>query len=261
MTMRRLSRNKLLALLAALLLCAGGAATGVAAGQDTSAVAVNTKDNSSVFRFAFKIVKVNGDTVDNGNAAVAYASCTLCQTVAISIQVLLISSDPTDFEPTNIAFAYNENCTLCDTLATAYQFALGVGEKLKFTAEGRRQLAEIRQGLEGLRGSGLTGAAIQDAVDGYVRQLSSVLSDELIGQNEPAGGEQAQAPGAGAPAPTTTAEPDQGTTATDGASTIEQPAPAPTDTTPTTTETTPTTTTTTPTETTTEPPPTSTTGG
>ena len=45
-----------------------------ASGGDNTAVAVNTRDGSSVYRFSFKILRVSGDVVDNGNAAVAAAS-------------------------------------------------------------------------------------------------------------------------------------------------------------------------------------------
>ena len=45
------------------------------AGGDNAAVAINTRDGSSLFRLAFKIRRVAGDIVDNQNAAVAYARC------------------------------------------------------------------------------------------------------------------------------------------------------------------------------------------
>src|SRR5437763_2488324 len=96
----RVSLGLLLAALVALP-AGGGAAIALADGGDTSAVAINTKDGSSVFKLAFAIHQVSGSVVDNQNAAVAYSSCTACQTVAISIQVLLISSDVSTFTPPN----------------------------------------------------------------------------------------------------------------------------------------------------------------
>jgi hypothetical protein len=67
----------LLALLLALLLplAAPGQARAEDGGGDNAAVAINTKDGSSLFKFAFSIKKVLGEVVDNTNAAVAYASC------------------------------------------------------------------------------------------------------------------------------------------------------------------------------------------
>ena len=63
-----------------------GAAVALADGGNTSAVAINTTDGSSVFKLAFAIKQVSGSVVDNQDAAVAYSSCDACQTVAISIQ-------------------------------------------------------------------------------------------------------------------------------------------------------------------------------
>jgi putative peptide zinc metalloprotease protein len=184
---------------AAIALPAGaGAAIAVADGGNTSAVAINTQDGSSVFKLAFAIRQVTGTIVDNQNAAVAYSDCSACQTVAISIQVLLISSDPTVFTPVNEAIAINQNCASCDTLAAAYQFAIGIGTKLKFTGEGHREIADIRHQLERLRHSGLTAPEIAAQVAALMNELRNVLKTELIGVNEPAA-----APGANSPATTT----------------------------------------------------------
>ncbi len=222
-------RRRLLAALVALVLLAGGAAGAVAGdalGQDTSAVAVNTTDNSSVFRLAFSVKRVASDTVTNQNAAVAYASCTSCQTVAISIQILLITGQPSVFAPENVAIAINQNCTLCDTMAAAYQFAVGIGTKLKFTPDGRKALNDIRKQLKDLKNSGLTGPAIAARVDGLMKQLSQVLSTQLIGVEEPArppdagGGPEAAAPDAAAPADTAPAD----TTSTPAGTAPESPA-------------------------------------
>jgi putative peptide zinc metalloprotease protein len=174
----------------------GGLAIAQSAHGDTSAVAVNTKDNSSVFKLAFQIRRVAGGTVDDQNAAVAYASCDACRTVAVSIQVLLISGDTSTFTPANYAIAINQNCTLCDTLAFAYQFAVGVGTKLKFTADGNQQLADIRRQLQELRNGNLSDAELQTRLDTLMGQLSDVLTNDLVGVREPAGGGSSGDPGA-----------------------------------------------------------------
>jgi putative peptide zinc metalloprotease protein len=226
-----------LTILLLLLACAAGPiglAAGQSSGGDTSAVAIDTKDGSSIFKLAFQIRRVTGDVVDNQNAAVAYASCTECQTVAISIQVLLVAGSPTVFTPENIALAINEQCTLCDTMALAYQFAVGMDTRLKFTPEGNRQLAELRRELEQLRTSNLSAAEIQAQAADIVKQLSTVLATELVGVKPP-------------PSDTTNAStPDTVTTDTTPANTT----PTDTTTTPATTTVTPTQTDTTPTDTT-----------
>jgi putative peptide zinc metalloprotease protein len=230
------------------LVAGGGAAVALAdGGGDTSAVAINTKDGSSVFRLAFQIRQVSGSVVDDQNAAVAYSSCTACQTVAISIQILLISSDPTVFTPINEAIAINQNCTSCDTLAAAYQFAVGIETRLKFTADGRQELAKIRHQLEALRG--LSTSQIDAELPPLMSQLVSVLHNQLIGVNQPAG----QGNATSAPADTSSPGPGSSTPATTNAPTPTSTSTTPPGTTGTTTSTTPTTTTTTTTPTTATP--------
>lgn len=230
---RLITRRTIGLLLAALvaLPTVGGTAVALAdGGGNTSAVAVNTQNGSSVFRLVFQIRQVSGSVVNNQNAAIAYASCNACQTVAISIQILLITGDPTVFTPTNVAIAINQSCNLCDTLAVAYQFAVGMGTRLKFTGAGRRQIAEIRRQLEMLRNSGLTGPQIDARVKTLMAQLATVLQTQLTGVNEPSDHERNSKPSAENPAsgrastsPSTTTTP-SGSTSTTPASTATSPS-------------------------------------
>lgn len=255
--MSSLLRRRLSLLL--IVLAAGGTgalAATTAGAQTTSAVAINTKDGSSVFKLAFAIRRVTGDVVDATNAAVAYASCTECQTVAISIQILLVAGDPSVVSPTNVALAINQDCTLCDTLATAYQFALGYETVPRFTPEGQRQVHDIFKALQDLKKSDLSGPELQARVDELMDRLAGVLATQLVTRRPtPAderddkrdGGDETSTQTTTTTPPSTTTTPTQTTPAT---STTTTPASTtPTETTPAQTTTTPpptTTTTTTP---------------
>jgi putative peptide zinc metalloprotease protein len=165
---------------------------------DTSAVAVNTKDGSSLFKFAFQVRRTMQDVVDQTNAAVAYSSCDDCRTVAISFQVLLVGGDPGTVTPTNLALAINDNCTTCDTAAFAYQFVLGGDGPVRFTAEGNRRIAEIRKRLRELEKATLTDAELNAALDLAAADLRQVLAGEVVAVGKPpndGGG------GSGAPSP------------------------------------------------------------
>src|SRR5919198_6527301 len=106
--------RRLTALLAALVLALGLAAGAPGAARaDNSAIAINTKDGSSVFRFAFAVRHVMGDVVDETNSAVAFASCTDCHTTAIAIEIVLVAGSPSTFTPKNQAIAINYLCNLC----------------------------------------------------------------------------------------------------------------------------------------------------
>jgi putative peptide zinc metalloprotease protein len=153
-----------------------------AAQGDTSAVAINTKDGSSIFRLALNVRRAMQDVVDTSNAAVAYASCVECQTVAVSIQLVLVMSDPDVVSPTNIALAINEECSSCNTLASAYQYVLTTGGPVHFDADGNRELASIRQDFRDLvkRSEDMDLADIQADADGLVERLYAVVDGHLV---------------------------------------------------------------------------------
>jgi putative peptide zinc metalloprotease protein len=208
-----------------------------------AAIAINTEDGSSLFKLAFAIRQVAGDVVDQQNVAVAYASCTSCQTTAIAIEIVLVTGDPSTVTPENVAVAVNENCNLCDTFATAYQFVVSTGGPVRFTHEGLRELRQIRHELKKLKG--LSNEEIRARLPDLIARLRTVLKTQLVpvkrredGQGDERDGDQ----------------PSQGSTShggetTPGVTTGEQET-VTTPTTDTSTETTETVTTTTPTTTT-----------
>lgn len=184
--------KRLTAFAAALVLALGalglpGAAR--AEGGDNAAVAVNTKDGSSLFKLAFSIRRVASDVVDQTNAAVAYASCTACQTVAVAIQVVLVTGNPDVVDPTNVALAINYECTLCVTFADAMQFVLSTGGPVHFTAEGNKELAQIRQDLEALRKADLPLDQLIAKLEEIQARIANVLRTQLVPAGKSGGGD------------------------------------------------------------------------
>lgn len=155
--------------------------------QDNVAVAINTQDGTHLFRFAFNVARVTGDVVDQGNAAVAYASCESCTTIAIAIQIVLVMSDPSVITPENVAISINTECTLCTTFAGAYQFVIGTGETVRFTAEGQRALAQLRLDIRELLMGEPTLEELLAGLEPLLANLETILSEELVpvGQPEP----------------------------------------------------------------------------
>jgi putative peptide zinc metalloprotease protein len=242
--------RRLALLLAALAFVFGapGHAAAEDAGGDNSAVAINTKDDSSLFKFAFSLKKVLGEVVDNQNAAVAYASCERCQTTAIAIQIVLVSGSPSTVVPENYALSINENCTLCNTFSAAFQFVIGVDDpSVGFTVEGHRQLLEILQEFKALKDEQYTLEEFHAKMQELGQRLRTLLNTQLVSRrSEPtvADGEEADTVETERPAPpqapaeTTT---DSDTTATtDGETTVETTATTTTESTATTTESVPT---------------------
>jgi putative peptide zinc metalloprotease protein len=216
-------------------------------GGANSAIAINTKDGSNLFDLAFAIRHVMGDTVEQENAAVAYASCTSCQTTAIAIEIVLVEGDPTTVSPSNVAIAVNQSCNLCDTFATAFQFVVSTGGPVHFTQEGIQALHEVRKEIESWGKQGLSNEQIRALLPDVIARIKQVLATQLVADGK-SGDHQSDE--------TTTAEttgaqpnaPPGGTpTATTDTGTVETTTTVPTDTTgatttaPTTTDTTTTT--------------------
>ena len=172
-------RRLLLALLLATLF---GAAPAPAVAQDdtTAAVAINTEDGSSLFDFAFEVRKTMKDAVEHTNAAVAYANCTECSTVAISFQVVLAGGDPDTVAPTNVAVALNEQCATCLTAAFAYQFVVAGEGRLLLTRDGERRLARLRRELRRLEDVDLTIEQLKAELDAAAEEIRDILATEVI---------------------------------------------------------------------------------
>jgi putative peptide zinc metalloprotease protein len=154
--------------------------TAPVAAQDNAAVAVNTRDGSSFFKLAFSVRRVSGE-VDATNAAVAFASCEACQTVAAAIQVVLVMGESTSATPENLALAVNYQCTDCETLATAYQMVYGDGRDLMFSPEGLRRLAELRRRFQQLRQrDDLTLDQLADEIGAIAGEVADVVDTELV---------------------------------------------------------------------------------
>lgn len=156
-----------------------------AQGGDNTAVAVNTKDGSAVFKLAFAVHHVMNGVVDQSNAAVAAASCTDCTTIAIAIEIVLVESTPTVVAPQNIAIAYNDQCSLCVTVADALQFVIGTGGVVRFDHEGVMILHEVRKELEAIKHETLTLDQLQAIIHDVHDKIQDVLDNHLVPVGKP----------------------------------------------------------------------------
>ena len=206
MTLRRTAALLLLAPLALVVLPVTAAtpagATTAQGGEVNDAVAVNTEDGGSVFRLALSLRYVADGVVDQENLAIAYASCTDCQTVALAFQVVLVMGGASTVVPTNEAIAVNDECVECLTYASATQIVISVDGPVVLTSEGRRRLRELEARLRDLedRLPELTPAQLITEVEAVEAELLEVLETELV----PAGQELGPAGTEGGDATTST---------------------------------------------------------
>ena len=153
-------------------------------GGANTAVAINTKDGGRLFKLAFAIRRAAGDVVDQQNAAVAYSSCTSCQTIAIAIEIVLVEGSPSVVTPENVALSVNYECTLCTSYAAAYQFVIGGNGPIEFTAQGKQELEQIRRELQRLgkefKKGDISLEEVKAQVELLIQRLKHVLETELV---------------------------------------------------------------------------------
>jgi putative peptide zinc metalloprotease protein len=143
---------------------------------------------------------VGGDVVDETNSAVAFASCTDCQTTAIAIEIVLVEGSPSTYTPTNQAIAINYECQLCLTFAAAYQFVIQGTGPMHFTGQGYRDLERIAQAIRDLQNQNLSPFELRGALDPLIDDLKQVLANELVAG--PVGEPEPGQPGDQGPPPT-----------------------------------------------------------
>lgn len=211
------------------------AASPALAAEDNQAVAINTEDGSSLFRFAFDVHRTVNDVVDETNVAISYASCESCQTVALAIQIVLVASDATTVTPQNVAIAINEECTTCETMASAYQFVIGVGGPLKIDSQGRRTIARVRNAFlelgRQIEAGELTAAEIEQKIVALVADIENVIENHVVPADTPdvesSDGEDGQTDPGGTPEPEDSASAEPEASASPTEEPEESPSPEP----------------------------------
>ena len=170
----------------ACVLPAGSAQAASAGHHDNIASAVNETDATQVDDFAWGISRQRGvDVVDQLNAARATSRCTDCGSTAIAFQIVLVSGSPRTVIPRHEAIAVNDQCTRCQTAAEARQFVRVVDQRVKFTGQGVRELADIRNDLRALTYENLPLAELHQAVETEEGRVRTVLNDELVTVADP----------------------------------------------------------------------------
>lgn len=89
---------------------------------------VNRTDNRLRMRGNIQLSRSLGSTAEPVNFAGAYSSCTDCQTIAVALQIALISTHATVIAPRNSAVAINFSCTRCVSVARAIQYVVQVDD-------------------------------------------------------------------------------------------------------------------------------------
>ncbi|HEY7623410.1 MAG TPA: hypothetical protein VIA63_00135 [Candidatus Limnocylindria bacterium] len=91
----------------------------------------NKQDGRFMARASIRMHRIKGDDVTPVNLALAQATCTDCQTIAVAVQVAFYERGAHNVQPQNIAIASNVGCTHCVTIARAIQYVIPVDDLKK----------------------------------------------------------------------------------------------------------------------------------
>lgn len=139
-------RRKLAVLTTTFALATGAAAHAAGStGPDNVVQSQTTGANATDVHSKVKRGAYDGDNLQSQNVASAYShDCTDCRTVAVAVQAVLVTGNPSTAEPKNVAVALNERCVRCSTFAFAYQYVVSTNGPVHLDDRARADLRRVR---------------------------------------------------------------------------------------------------------------------
>jgi hypothetical protein len=142
----------------------------------------NHNDGRMLIRGNVDLNRIPGPNVGPVNAAYAYSSCTDCQTIAVALQINLISRTATHIAPENYAVAINQRCTRCVTVARAIQYTYQVDDPQNTPKEVSDLLNEMDRTLREIANDkGISLAEAEGRINAVIaqfRDLAASLNDQ-----------------------------------------------------------------------------------
>jgi hypothetical protein len=203
---------------------ASGATAGIAGfpaagGGDNIVQVVNHSDGQFRMGGRTQLNRIPGPTVGPKNEAVAFSSCTGCQTMAVALQIDLMGPAAHNVQPFNEAQPTNYRCNGCATLAWALQYVITVDDPTQVPPDVRNLMQQMDATLRDIQTGNYTLNQAISRVEAVIAQFQE-LAGSLIEQRQIA--TDPTTPGA-SPLPETTSP---SATPTVSGSPTESPTPA-----------------------------------
>ena len=170
-----------------------------------------------------KLNQIPGPNAGPKNEAFAYSSCTNCDTMAVALEINLISTSARNIQPLNEVVALNYHCANCMTYAWAIQYTIQVADPAQVPSDVQELMRQMNATMTHIKTSGetLTQALSEvNAVIGEFNELGIYLTDKQLTATEPT------TPGAG-PMPLEAASPSASATTTASDTPPASPSPSP----------------------------------
>ena len=170
-----------------------------------------------------KVNQIPGPNAGPKNVAFAYSSCTDCQTMAVALEINLISTSARNIQPLNQAVAVNYRCTSCVTYARAIQYDIQVDDPHQVRSDVRDLMQQMDAALKHIKSSHETFLQALDDVNAVIAEfkgLGTYLKDQHDMATDP------MTPGA-SPLPPASDSPTDSPTPTVSGAPVESPLPSP----------------------------------
>ena len=170
-----------------------------------------------------KLNQIPGPNAGPQNLAFAYSSCTDCQTMAVALEINLISTTARNIQPLNKAVAINYRCTRCVTYARAIQYDIQVDDPHQVRSDVRDLTRQMDATLKHIKSSHETFLQALDDVNAVIAEfkgLGTYLKDQHDMATDP------MTPGA-SPLPPASDSPTDSPTPTVSGAPVESPLPSP----------------------------------
>jgi len=147
-----------------------------AGGGDNIVQVINHADSHFRMDGKVKLDQIPGPTAGPKNEAIAFSSCTGCQTMAVALQINLISPEARNIQPLNKGSAVNYRCTSCVTYGRAIQYDIQVVDTSQIPSDVRELMRQMDATLNHIKTS-------DDSFDQALAEVNGVIAQfkELAG--------------------------------------------------------------------------------
>ena len=168
---------------------------------------INRADEKFKMDGKVKLDQINGPNAAPKNEALAWGTCTNCQTLAVALEINLIKR-ANNVQPSNVAVALNYKCTNCQTHAIAYQYNITVEDPSLIPDNVKKLVQQMNDEIKDIKASGVSYQQALDAVRNVVGQFSELgqylttSQDHATDQTSPNAGPPPADTASPAPSPT-----------------------------------------------------------
>lgn len=175
------------AVVAAALIVGAGTPAGAGNGRHLVKV-VNKVDGSHRVKTDLQVTRIRSSHVAPQNGALALASCTDCRTVAVAVQVALVSGDASTVVPVNESVALNVECLRCATAAFAFQIVRSTPAPISLSEDAEEAIEDLEVRIEEVAQSDLDFDSMKHELNAIDDELERLIDAEIARAGQPAGG-------------------------------------------------------------------------